>query len=127
MSPALGLYLHIPFCESKCGYCNFASGVYSPVLVAPYLEALSAEVVHLRTILSQVDIAHPCLSASPVDTVYLGGGTPSLIDASHIVRLLRVLREVFEFALTPEITLEVNPGSVDPKKIEQYQQAGVNR
>jgi oxygen-independent coproporphyrinogen-3 oxidase len=127
MSPPLGLYLHIPFCESKCGYCNFASGVYPQVIVARYLEALSTEIAHLRTILSEVDVAYDCFPACKVDTVYLGGGTPSRIDGSDIVKLFQVLREVFEFAPIPEITLEVNPGSVDPKRIEEYQEAGVNR
>jgi len=127
MSPTLGLYLHIPFCESKCGYCNFASGVYPQVIVARYLEALSTEIAQLRTILSEVDVAYDCFPACKVDAVYLGGGTPSLIDGSDIVKLFQVLREVFEFAPIPEITLEVNPGSVDPKRIEEYQEAGVNR
>jgi len=127
MSHPLGVYLHIPFCESKCGYCNFASGVYPQAIVLAYLDALSREVTHVRTTLSAVGIPYESFSSSKVDTVYLGGGTPSLIDASHIVRLLQVLREAVEFGPTPEITLEVNPGSVDPKRIEEYQEGGVNR
>ncbi len=123
----LGIYLHIPFCETKCHYCHFASGVYPDRMVPSYLKAMKNEILLLRGVFERLVIPFDLLDNYSVDTVYFGGGTPSLIEGSAVVELIGLLRDVFEFSCSTEITLEVNPGSANPSKIEQYQRAGVNR
>ena len=122
----LGIYIHIPFCSTKCDYCNFASGVYPDSMVLPYLAALREEILGVKSLLSE--FGQPLLlDGFEVDTVYFGGGTPSQIDAKHIAGLMRLIDEVFVLSTTPEVTLEVNPGSVYPQRVTQHVQAGVNR
>ena len=87
LSP-LGIYIHIPFCSTKCDYCNFASGVYPESLVLPYLSALREEILGVKSLLAEFGQASLPLSDFEVDTVYFGGGTPSLIDPKHIAGLL---------------------------------------
>jgi putative oxygen-independent coproporphyrinogen III oxidase len=123
----LGIYIHIPFCHSKCGYCNFASGVYPDSVVLPYLRALRAEILGVRTLLKQLKASHELLELAEVDSIYFGGGTPSHVDASHIAELIQLLSKVFTLAKNVEVTLEVNPGSVTLVKVHQHLAAGVNR
>jgi len=127
MSSPLGIYVHIPFCSTKCDYCNFASGVYPDSMVLPYLTALREEILGVKRLLVEFGEASLPLSDFEVDTVYFGGGTPSLIDAEHIAGLLRLVGEVFAMSAKPEVTLEVNPGSVNPQRVQQHVEAGVNR
>jgi oxygen-independent coproporphyrinogen-3 oxidase len=127
MPSTLGAYVHIPFCESKCDYCNFASGVYPQKIVAPYLECLRKDISSLHVIAGQLNFPPDRFSALVVDSVYLGGGTPSMIAGRSVGEVLGLLRQVFHFAPDTEITLEVNPGSADANKIEAYLEAGVNR
>ncbi|HEX2523369.1 MAG TPA: radical SAM family heme chaperone HemW [Terriglobia bacterium] len=123
----LGIYIHIPFCQSKCGYCNFASGVYPDSVVLPYLTALHAEILGVRGLLQELKTSSALLDLAEVDSVYFGGGTPSLIDASHIAGLMQLLNEAFLLAENVEVTLEVNPGSVTLVKVHEHLAAGVNR
>ncbi len=127
MTDLLGLYLHIPFCQSKCDYCNFASGVFPDSLIRPYFEALREEVLGTRGHLERTMGCQKALRALPVDTIYLGGGTPSLVDGAYIIALMRLLHEVFWIVPDAEVTLEVNPGTVNSKKVEQHLTAGINR
>ncbi|MGH9428774.1 MAG: radical SAM family heme chaperone HemW, partial [Terriglobia bacterium] len=127
MPSPLGIYIHVPFCSTKCYYCNFASGVYPESIVLPYLGALREEILGVKGLLAGFGQASLPLSDFEVDTVYFGGGTPSLIDAKHIAGLLRLVGEVFAMSANPEVTLEVNPGSVNPVRAEQHIEAGVNR
>jgi putative oxygen-independent coproporphyrinogen III oxidase len=127
MSSPFGLYIHLPFCESKCHYCNFASGVYPQSLVAPYLQALKREILNIEAIAAQVGILFEEITSSQVDTIYFGGGTPSFIAGEEILALMRLLQQVFQIAASPEVTIEVNPGSVDFDKIDHYLEAGINR
>jgi oxygen-independent coproporphyrinogen-3 oxidase len=127
MSSTLGLYIHLPFCQSKCHYCDFASGVYPRELEVPYLRALRQEILSLERISAQVGISSEQLTCSLVDTIYLGGGTPSFIAGEHIMGLMRQLRQVLRIAPNPEVTIEVNPGSADSRKIDSYLEAGINR
>ena len=126
LSP-LGIYIHIPFCSTKCDYCNFASGVYPESLVLPYLSALREEILGVKSLLAEFGQASLPLSNFEVDTVYFGGGTPSLIDPKHIAGLLCLVGEVFAMSARPEVTLEVNPGSVNPQRVQEHVEAGVNR
>lgn len=112
-----GVYVHIPFCRTKCTYCAFLSGDYDEALSARYLDAIEREIRDAGG-----------LDGRPrVDTVFFGGGTPSLIPARELVRVLDAVRASFDLDPGAEITVEMNPGTIDPAKLEAYRRAGVNR
>ena len=110
----LGLYVHIPFCASICNYCNFNRGLYDDALKTRYVAAL----------LQEISRAPDSLSA---DTIFFGGGTPSLLDPGDVDAIIRACRERFDLAHPAEITLETNPETVDRAKLEAFREAGVNR
>src|SRR5262249_33084380 len=110
-----GLYIHIPFCSSRCSYCDFATGLYQSDLAERYVCALVEEIYLSRE------------RGASVDTIYFGGGTPSLLNSSQLERILRALREQFEIDVAPEITLEINPGSVTLEKLVEFRSLGINR
>jgi oxygen-independent coproporphyrinogen-3 oxidase len=110
----LGLYIHIPFCGAICHYCNFNRGLHDGTLAARYVDALE------RDIRRQADQAR-------ADTVYFGGGTPSLLPPEDIGRLIAACRDSFTLADDAEITLETNPETVTVARMEAYRAAGVNR
>ncbi len=113
----LGLYLHIPFCRRKCPYCDFFSVPADTLHLPGYPELLRQ---HL-----QWAAGHGWLG--PVDTVYFGGGTPSLLSAEVVGSLLKAISQRFGLTVDAEITLEANPGTVTPKNLAGYLAAGVNR
>lgn len=106
-----GLYLSIPFCKFKCTYCNFASGVFPRAELERYLAALEKEI---RT------------SSGAVDTIFLGGGTPSLLPAAQMESLFRAVGETFQVSPL-EVTLEAAPGTFDDVLVRSWAQCGVNR
>jgi oxygen-independent coproporphyrinogen-3 oxidase len=110
------LYLHIPFCEKKCLYCDFYS-IENRDPMEPFLEALD------REILSYARVGE----GRTFDTVFFGGGTPSLLTPEQLGRILRRLRETYRIATDAEVTLETNPGTVSPEKLAAYRSLGVNR
>src|SRR5215213_1838142 len=112
---AAGIYVHIPFCSSRCSYCDFATGLYQGELAERYVRALVQEIRSSRAVVDHVD------------TIYFGGGTPSLLAPSQLDRILSALHEHFEIDESPEITLEINPGSVNSEKLHEFQRLGVNR
>lgn len=112
------LYLHIPFCRSKCPYCDFYSQVGSAEQLDAYVGLLSLEM----QVLAQV---HP--QSSPLQTIFFGGGTPSLLTAEQVDRLLKQIDNVFGIAARCEITLEANPGTLDESCLRGYRSAGINR
>ena len=113
ITPA-GLYIHVPFCRKKCLYCDFPSGT-DISLIPDWLVALDREMK-----------LYPDF-APQVDTLYLGGGTPSLLAADELSVLLEGLKEHFEFSSDTEITLEANPDDLNQKILRNYQELGVNR
>ena len=113
-----GLYVHIPFCRSRCGYCHFVTDPWSEALAERYCGAVCREIA------SQTPGAP---QAGAADSVYFGGGTPSLIPARHIERLLDALRASVGFTRDCEVTLEANPETISPKKAEAWLAMGVNR
>lgn len=127
MSNRLGLYIHIPFCLSKCSYCHFASGVFPGSLIKPYFGALRREMEALPGLLQGSNGMGSGTADWVIDTVFVGGGTPSLVDGQEIGQTLERVRSALPFAPVPEITLEVNPGTVTDDKLDCYRQAGVNR
>ena len=115
----VSLYLHLPFCVRKCRYCDFLSGPYDAAVRRRYLRALETEIR-----LSAETFGNGSLSA---DTVFLGGGTPSLLDADELAHLMAVLSESFRILPGAEITLECNPGTVGREKLLAFREAGINR
>ena len=109
------LYLHIPFCEKKCPYCDFNSHAGQDERIAPYLAALERE------------IASAPPAAGPLETVFVGGGTPTYVPAEGLARVLAAARDRFGFGPGCEVTVEANPGSADAEKFEILRAAGVNR
>src|SRR5678815_701206 len=112
---AAGLYVHIPFCSSRCSYCDFATGLYQSELAERYVAALIEEIRRSRH------------SGASVDTVYFGGGTPSLLAPAQLDRILATLSARFEIDPASEITLEINPGSVTREKLAAFRSLGINR
>ena len=122
-SDRLGLYISIPFCRSKCTYCNFASGVYPASDHERYVDRLIADLTAAGQWAEKSGVDLPRI----VDTVYLGGGTPSLLEPELIARLFGVVREVFCVEADAEITVECAPGQIADATLEALVRAGVNR
>ncbi|MFI9364610.1 radical SAM family heme chaperone HemW [Kitasatospora sp. NPDC053057] len=121
-----GFYLHVPYCASRCGYCDFntytATELRSSGAVASqetYADNVVAEIRLARKVLGPVDL--------PVQTVFLGGGTPTLLPARDLVKMLAALREEFGLAPDAEVTTEANPESVDPAYLSELREGGYNR
>ncbi|MBV9215421.1 MAG: radical SAM family heme chaperone HemW [Acidobacteria bacterium] len=114
---AAGVYLHIPFCKSRCSYCDFATDVYrSAAGVERYVEALASEIQN-----SKVE------NQDPVETVYFGGGTPSLLVPRQVEKIITAVRERFDVISDAEITMEMNPATVTAGTLSAYRELGVNR
>src|SRR5271166_5961927 len=122
-SDRLGLYISVPFCRSKCTYCNFASGVYPGSEHAGYVDRLIKDLTDAGEWAARMGVELP----RRVDTIYLGGGTPSLLEPELIARLFAAMRA--EFAVEPdaEITVECAPGQLANDTLESLAAAGVNR
>ena len=112
----LELYLHIPFCIKKCDYCDFLSGPSTRAGQEAYIYALLREMK-----------AVSALEKRPVNTVFIGGGTPSVPECDVMEKLLQGMQESFCFQKDAEITIEANPGTLTPKKLELYRKYGINR
>jgi oxygen-independent coproporphyrinogen-3 oxidase len=117
----LGIYVQVPFCQTKCTYCNFHTGVFSRSLYSPYVEAVCKEIADHR---AQKPAAANAVAI--VDTVYVGGGTPSLLDPIALARMLDAIRANFDCAWT-ELTLEADPETITPEKAAAWLAAGLNR
>ena len=117
LSGGIALYVHIPFCETKCPYCDFNTYAGINHLLPPYLSALEREIEVWGTTLG-----HPT-----VNTVFLGGGTPSMLSPVQMAGLLSSVREVFPIAAGAEITAEVNPDDASIARLSAFRETGVNR
>ena len=113
---ALGIYVHIPFCRAKCSYCAFVSQVCDLSVQHSYVAALCREIAAAGGDFSV-----------PADTVFLGGGTPTLLPATDLTQILQAIRETFALTEDAEISLEANPGTVDVASLKLLRQAGFNR
>jgi oxygen-independent coproporphyrinogen-3 oxidase len=143
----LGLYLHIPFCSAICNYCNFNRGLYDEALKRRYVDALTQEIrragrnegppaepsTHSASSGSTVSAVEPSTSSgsfrakSRADTIYFGGGTPSLLEAAEVASLIDACRTAFAISDDVEISLEANPETVTLERLEGFRAAGVNR
>jgi len=122
----LGVYVQIPFCASKCTFCNFSSKVAPASIFDDYLRALASEIANLTTVYSKAGIPARILELA-VDSVYIGGGTPSLLGIDRLRSLISKLRARFRFGDSPEFTLEVTPGSADEGFLSAARELGINR
>jgi putative oxygen-independent coproporphyrinogen III oxidase len=109
------LYLHIPFCKTRCRYCDFATGLGTTALIEQYVQALIQEIKFTPTALQGLE------------TVYFGGGTPSLLTAEQVSRVMTALEKHFGMKAEAEVTMECNPGTVSFETLQGYHQAGINR
>jgi oxygen-independent coproporphyrinogen III oxidase len=115
----LGLYIHVPFCSAICNYCNFNRGLFDADLKARYVDALITEIATHTVQQSTIDRA--------ADTIYFGGGTPSLLEPEEIGRIISACEAAFDVAADREVTIEANPETVSEARLAAYRTAGVNR
>ena len=111
----IGIYIHIPYCKKKCYYCDFISFPNKEETIQKYVETLKKEIDECT------------YSGFDIGTIYIGGGTPSLLDSKYISDIIYKIKEKFIVSQNAEITIEVNPGTVTEEKMRDYKKAGVNR
>lgn len=111
-----GIYIHIPFCKQACSYCNFH-----------FTTSLRRKNELVSGLLSEIELRRDYLNSEPVETIYFGGGTPSLLDRSEVERLAKALLSTFQVAHDVEITIETNPDDITAEKLKQWKKAGINR
>ena len=117
MRENISIYIHIPFCKKKCFYCDFVSFDNKEELIQKYVDALCEEILQNAEILSEYNIK----------TIYFGGGTPSMIDSKYIVQIMNILKLFNINNNLEEVTIEVNPNSITPEKLQDYYNCGINR
>lgn len=110
-----GIYIHIPFCKKKCKYCDFISFSCYAEKENEYVDSLLKEIENYESIEKEVS------------TIYIGGGTPSIIDSKNIIKILEKIRLKFNVKSDAEITIEINPGTITKEKLKDYKSAGINR
>jgi oxygen-independent coproporphyrinogen-3 oxidase len=117
MKKELELYIHIPFCVKKCNYCDFLSGPVTPESRKKYVDALTREMMAYEKDMKEYEVT----------SVFIGGGTPSLLSSEEIVDLFYALHIAFKVKPNAEITIEVNPGTITQEKLATYKKVGINR
>lgn len=125
----LGIYVQVPFCRTKCTYCNFHTGVLSSGMYSPYVDGVVREILERDSLYHSTGIASStfrCAAELNVDTVYVGGGTPSLLAPADLQRMLDALRGSYRYSFQ-EVTLEADPETITTEKAEAWIAAGINR
>ncbi len=112
-----GIYIHVPFCKSKCTYCDFASYPNEVNKIESYFACLYRE----------MEGRGRALAGKVFDTVYIGGGTPSMVESKFIMGAIKQIRKFFTLSDNPEITIEINPGTLTEQKVKDYKSVGINR
>jgi oxygen-independent coproporphyrinogen III oxidase len=120
---ALGLYISLPFCQTKCSYCNFASNVFSRAVFARYIDRVCQDMTRAATVAEQMG-GH---FERAVDSIYLGGGTPTLLDITQLEQLFFAIWQNFEIQPGAEVTVECAPGTLGPAVIDVFARLAVNR
>jgi oxygen-independent coproporphyrinogen-3 oxidase len=123
MAGPVGIYISIPFCKAKCTFCNFASDVFGVERMQQYVDRLCDEICTSREAARSIAASLP----RAVDTIYFGGGTPSLLSAQQFQRIFCTLRDEFDIAADSEITLECAPGQLSPETLDELLRQGMNR
>lgn len=113
----LSLYIHIPFCVKKCNYCDFLSAAAAEDIQAQYVQALKNE----------LELKSEVYKNDRVDSIFIGGGTPSVLSGTHMEIIMGTLMQRYQVQSDAEVTIEVNPGTVDGEKLQCYQRLGINR
>ena len=123
----LGIYIQVPFCRTKCTYCNFHTGVFSKSLYSPYCDCVVSEIRDWKRLYESEGLSEAAEAAQfLVDTVYIGGGTPSLLDPLELARMMGTIRDAFNCRIV-EATLEADPETVTRAKADAWLAAGLNR
>ncbi len=122
----IGIYIHIPFCKQKCYYCDFISYSKKDNLIEEYINAILEEIKDVAKG-NKDDYENRRDDLFLVKTIYIGGGTPSYINSKYIVKIVKLIKDEFKIAEDIEITLEVNPGTVNKEKLKDYYEIGINR
>jgi oxygen-independent coproporphyrinogen-3 oxidase len=112
-----GIYIHIPFCRARCSYCDFATGAYETTLAERYVRAVANEINSFPL----------STDALPVDSIYFGGGTPSLLSPNQAAHILEAVRARFRVCEDAEVTMEMNPGTVTLAALNEFRALGINR
>ena len=131
----LGLYVHVPFCSAICNYCNFNRGLFDADLKVRYVDALVAEIQQagLKACTTRADVVQTTRAdvvqtfRSAADTIFFGGGTPSLLDPDEVARIIEACESAFLVAADREVTLEANPETVTETRLAAFRRAGINR
>jgi oxygen-independent coproporphyrinogen-3 oxidase len=118
-----GIYISVPFCRSKCTYCNFASGVFSAAQMGRYVERVGEDIRSIHAYADKLGAVVPEIA----DTIYLGGGTPSLLPAEDLKKLFSAVKQEFNIVAQAEVTVECAPGTLTDQVIETLTTLGVNR
>ncbi|UAY51710.1 radical SAM family heme chaperone HemW [Ferruginibacter albus] len=111
-----GIYIHIPFCKQACNYCNFH-----------FSTSLKQKQAFIDALLKEIDLTSPYSCSEKIETIYLGGGTPSILDIDDITRIFEALNKKFLVTVNAEITLEANPDDITSNKLKDWKKAGINR
>jgi oxygen-independent coproporphyrinogen III oxidase len=119
----LGSYISVPFCRTKCSYCNFASDVFSRAVFERYVDRVCADIENAPQVAAEMGGRMGCA----VDSIYLGGGTPTALEAAQLQRIFGAVRSQFDVQPDAEITVECAPGTLTPAMIESLVRCGVNR
>jgi len=122
-SVAVGIYISVPFCRTKCTYCNFASDVFSKAVFDRYVERVCADIARARATAEEMGGTFEI----DVDSIYLGGGTPTVLLSGQLARIFGAMREHFEARNDAEITVECAPGTLQPEMLDTLASLGVNR
>ena len=117
MSGGMELYLHMPFCVRKCAYCDFLS----------FPSGAETQRMYAKRLMKDIDVMGKRYGEIPVETIFIGGGTPSVPDSALIVEIMEHVRHAFHVADGAEISMEANPGTVTREKLTDYRKAGINR
>lgn len=119
----LGIYISVPFCRTKCTFCNFASGVFSREVYEKYVGKVCADILDSEEIAADVGGEFERY----VDSIYLGGGTPTVLAAEHLARVFNAVRSTFQVSPEAEVTVECAPGTLTPEMLDTLLRCGVNR
>lgn len=112
----IGIYVHIPFCKQKCKYCDFISFKCNENKIENYVDCVIKEIIDKAAEVKE-----------RIDTIYIGGGTPSIVSAYYIQKIISTIKENYKVLKNAEITIEINPGTVNEEKLKKYKEIGVNR
>src|SRR5437764_15269267 len=115
MKPA-GIYIHIPFCRARCSYCDFATGMYESALAERYVRAVASEIRNFRSSVERIE----------ADTIYFGGGTPSLLKPAQVGAILDAVQTHFSVTSDAQVTMDMNHGTLTLDTLKQFQSLGIN-